>query len=114
VERIVIGALLSLDGFVQDRHGKLACLSPDLQASGRSEMLREERGKTGAPVVGRRSHDTMLPSSVRETKLGRTQQLPQLRISGPSDVAKGQNDWLSVTFLTTGIHQALAQERGAW
>jgi dihydrofolate reductase len=54
---VIIGATISLDGFMSDRNGDLSLLYPDLEALGQTEMLREEIRATGAVVMGRRAYD---------------------------------------------------------
>jgi dihydrofolate reductase len=54
---VIVGATLSLDGFMSDRHGDISRLYPDLEALRRTEMLQEEIRTTGAVVMGRRAYD---------------------------------------------------------
>ena len=56
---VIIGATISLDGFMSDRNGDLSLLYPDLEALGQTEMLREEIRATGAVVMGRRLFDVV-------------------------------------------------------
>ena len=53
---VIIGATLSLDGFMNDRNGDISRLYPDLEALREIEMLQEEIRTTGAVVMGRRSY----------------------------------------------------------
>jgi hypothetical protein len=39
---VIVGATMSLDGFMNDRHGDVSRLYPDLGALRRTEMLQEE------------------------------------------------------------------------
>jgi dihydrofolate reductase len=95
-----------LDGFMQDRHADIRRLYPDLEALGRTEMLPEEIRMTGAVVLGRWTYD-MAQGDLTEYEY----QVPifVLTHNVPREVARGQNDRLSVTFLSTGIRQAFAQ-----
>jgi hypothetical protein len=54
---VIVGATLSLDGFMSDRHGDISRLYPDLQALRGTAMLQEEIRTTGAVVMGRRAYD---------------------------------------------------------
>ena len=54
---VIVGATMSLDGFMNDRHGDVSRLYPDLEVLRRTEMLQEEIRTTGAVVMGRRSYD---------------------------------------------------------
>ena len=49
---VIIGATLSLDGFMNDRNGDVSRLYPDLEALRSTEMLQEEIRTTGAVVMG--------------------------------------------------------------
>jgi len=55
--KVIVGATMSLDGFMNDRHGDVSLLYPDLEALRRTEMLQEEIQTTGAVVMGRRAYD---------------------------------------------------------
>ncbi|HEY1352771.1 MAG TPA: dihydrofolate reductase family protein [Ktedonobacteraceae bacterium] len=106
--QVIIGATLSLDGFMQDRHGDIGRLYPDLEELRQSEMLQEEIRTTGAVVMGRRAYDL-----AQGDLSGYEYQVPifVLTHARPSQVPRGQNDRLSVTFVTSGIQQALAEAR---
>ena len=52
---VIIGATLSLDGFMSDRNGDVGRLYPDFEELHRTEMLQEEIRTTGAVVMGRRA-----------------------------------------------------------
>jgi len=54
---VIVGATMSLDGFMNDRHGEVSRLYPDLQALRSTEMLQEEIRMTGAVVMGRRLYE---------------------------------------------------------
>jgi len=53
--KVIVGATMSLDWFMNDRNGDLSRLYPDLEALRRTEMLQEEIRMTGAVVMGRRA-----------------------------------------------------------
>jgi len=55
--KVIVGATMSLDGFMNDRKGDVSRLYPDLEALRTTEMLQEEIQMTGAVVMGRRSYD---------------------------------------------------------
>ena len=55
--KVIVGATLSLDGFMNDRNGEVSRLYPDLEALRSTEMLQEEIQTTGAVVMGRRAYD---------------------------------------------------------
>ena len=105
---VIIGATISLDGFMNDRHGDVSRLYPDLEALRRTEMLQEEIRMTGAVVMGRRSYD------MAEGDLtGYEYQVPIFVLTHhvPEKGPKGENDQLTVTFVTDGIHSAIEQAK---
>ena len=107
---VVIGATLSLDGFMNDRHGDVSRLYPDFEALHKTEMLQEEIRMTGAVVMGRRSYD------MAEGDLtGYEYQVPIFVLTHhvPATGPKGENDRLTVTFVPDGIQSALEQARAA-
>jgi len=54
---VIIGATMSLDGFMSDRNGDVSRLYPDFEALHETEMLHEEIRATGAVVMGRHAYD---------------------------------------------------------
>jgi dihydrofolate reductase len=107
---VIVGATLSLDGFMNDRHGEVSRLYPDLQALRTTEMLQEEIQTTGAVVMGRRAYD-MAEGDLTDYEY----QVPifVLTHAVPEQVAKGQNDQLTVTFVTDGIQSAIEKAKAA-
>src|ERR1700738_3827078 len=108
--KVIIGATMSLDGFMNDRKGDVSRLYPDLAALRTTEMLQEEIQMTGAVVMGRRSYD-MGEGDLTDYEY----QVPifVLTHAAPEKVAKGQNNQLTVTFVTDGIESAIAQAKAA-
>ena len=107
---VIIGATLSLDGFMNDRHGDISRLYPDLEALRQTEMLQEEIRTTGAAVMGRRTYD-MAEGDLTDYEF----QVPifVLTHAVPEKGAKGENDQLKVTFVTDGIEHAIEQAKAA-
>ena len=107
---VMIGATLSLDGFMNDRHGEVSRLYPDLEALRRTEMLQEEIRTTGAVVMGRRAYD-MAEGDLTDYEF----QVPIFVLTHhiPAKVTKGQNDQLTVTFVTDSIQSAIAKAQAA-
>jgi len=108
--KVIVGATMSLDGFMNDRHGDVSRLYPDLEALRRTEMLQEEIQTTGAVVMGRRAYD-MAEGDVTDYEY----QVPIFVLTHhiPEKMAKGQNDQLTVTFITDGIVSAIQEAKGA-
>lgn len=107
---VIIGATLSLDGLMNDRHGEVSRLYPDLLALRQTEMLQEEIRMTGAVVMGRRAYD------MGEGDLtGYEYQVPIFVLTHhlPAQMARGVNDRLTVTFVTDGVEKALEQAQAA-
>jgi dihydrofolate reductase len=107
---VIIGATLSLDGFMNDRNGDVSRLYSDFEALHRTEMLQEEIRATGAVVMGRRAYD------MAEGDLtGYEYQVPIFVLTHhvPATGPKGENDRLTVTFVTGGIESAIAKAKAA-
>jgi dihydrofolate reductase len=107
---VIIGATLSLDGFMNDRHGDVSRLYPDLPALRSIAMLQEEIRMTGAVVMGRHAYD-MAGGDLTDYEY----QVPIFVLTHhiPEQVPKGQNDQLMVTFVTDGIQRAIEQAQAA-
>ena len=107
---VIVGATMSLDGFMSDHHGDISRLYPDLQALRSTEMLQEEIRTTGAVVMGRRAYD-MAEGDLTDYEY----QVPIFVLTHhvPETVIKGQNDRLTVTFVADGIQRAIEQAKAA-
>lgn len=108
--KVIIGATISLDGFMNDRNGDVSRLYPDFNALRRTEMLQEEIRMTGAVVMGRRSYD-MAEGDLTDYEY----QVPIFVLTHrvPEKAVKGENDRLTVTFVTNGIESALEKAKAA-
>ena len=108
--KVIVGATMSLDGFMNDRHGDVSRLYPDLEALRRTEMLQEEIRTTGAVVMGRRAYD-MAEGDVTDYEY----QVPIFVLTHhiPEKVAKGENDQLTLTFVTDGMESAIEKAQAA-
>ena len=107
---VIIGATMSLDWFMNDRHGDISRLYPDFEALRRTEMLQEEIRTTGAVVMGRRSYDM-----AQGDLTGYEYQVPIFVLTHhiPEQKVKGENDQLTVTFITDGIQSAFEKAKAA-
>ena len=105
---VIVGATMSLDGFMNDRHGDVSRLYPDLEALRRTEMLQEEIRTTGAAVMGRRAYD-MAEGDLTDYEY----QVPIFVLTHhlPEKAVKGENDRLTVTFVTDGIQSAIEKAK---
>ena len=108
--KVIVGATMSLDWFMNDRNGDVSRLYPDLEALRRTEMLEEEIRTTGAVVMGRRAYD-MAEGDLTDYEY----QVPIFVLTHhvPEKVAKGENDQLTLTFVTDGIESAIEKAKAA-
>jgi dihydrofolate reductase len=102
--------VFSRDGFINDRHGSISRLFPDLDTLRKTEVLQEEIVSTGAAVMGRRAYDM-----AQGDLIGYEFQVPifVLTHNVPDRPAKGENERLRLHFITDGIESALAQAKAA-
>src|SRR5437763_16264651 len=107
---VIVGATMSLDGFMSDRNGEVSRLYPDLEALRKTEMLQEEIRTTGAVVMGRRAYD-MAEGDLTDYEY----QVPIFVLTHhvPEQGAKGENNQLTLTFVTDGIQSAIEQAKAA-
>jgi len=105
---VIVGATMSLDWFMNDRSSDVSRLYPDFEALHRTEMLQEEIRTTGAVVMGRRAYD-MAEGDFTNYEY----QAPIFVLTHhiPEITAKGQNDQLTVTFVTNGIESAIEKAK---
>lgn len=108
--RVVVGMTMSLDGFVRDRYGSLGQLYPDMDAMRNSETVQEAIRTTGAVVMGRNAFDM-----ANGDFTGYEFQTPifVLTHNPPEQITSGQNDQLTITFVTDGIERAIERARSA-
>src|SRR5690348_4755646 len=106
--KVTIGMTMSVDGYVNDRHGGVGRLYPDLAALGETDFLKEEIRRTGAVVMGRQSYEMGQGDFT-----GYEFQVPIFVVTHtpPEQGPKGQNENLSVTFITDGIESAIAKAK---
>jgi dihydrofolate reductase len=108
--RVIAIMTVSLDGFVNDRHGRVDRLYPDLEQWRKTEVLQELIRTTGAVVMGRHAYD-MAEGDFTGYEL----QVPIFVLTHhvPAVAARGENDKLSFTFVTGGIESAIRQAKAA-
>lgn len=110
--KVILGATMSLDGFINDRSGSVAALYPDLDTWRDTEAGRESIQNTGAVVMGQNSFAMAEdPDSIAENYeyhvpiFVLTHQAPERH--------PRETDRLSFTFVTDGIESAIAQAKAA-
>ena len=108
--KVVIGAALSLDGFANDRNGDVGPLYPDFEKLREIEIIKDSIRDTGAVVMGRHSYD-MGQGDFTDYEY----QVPifVLTHNPPQTTTKGQNENLSIHFITTTIEEAVEQAKAA-
>ncbi|HEX9387809.1 MAG TPA: dihydrofolate reductase family protein [Anaerolineales bacterium] len=110
--KVILGMTMSLDGFINDRHGSVGALYPDLAALRDTEPLSESIRNTGAVVMGRNS---FAMSENPDWFAGNYEyQVPifVLTHQPPERHPKETND-LTFTFVTDGIESAVEQAKAA-
>jgi dihydrofolate reductase len=108
--KVILGTTMSLDGFINDRNGDVSRLYPDLDALRKTEVLQESIRTTGAVVMGRRAYDM-----AQGDFTGYEYQVPIFVLTHhvPQKAAKGENERLTLTFVTDGIESAVKQAKVA-
>ena len=108
--KVIVGTTMSLDGFMSDRDGSLERLYPNLEELRKTEMLQESMKSTGAVVMGRHAYDM-----AQGDFTGYEYQVPIFVLTHhpPEQITKGQNDRLTITFVTDGLESAMEQAKAA-
>ena len=108
--KVIVGTTMSLDGFINDSKGSLERLYPNLEELRETEMLQESMISTGAAVMGRHAFDM-----ANGDFTGYEYQVPIFVLTHhpPQEVTKGQNDKLTMTFVTDGIRSAMEKAKAA-
>ncbi len=110
--KVILGTTISLDGFINDRHGSVAALYPDLETLRDTEPLRESIQNTGAVVMGRNSYAMAEdPDSLAENY---EYQVPIFVVThGVPKKHPKETDQLTFTFVTDGTASAIRQAKAA-
>lgn len=106
--KVLAGMTISLDGFMNDRDGSAASLSPDFEELLGSATFKQMTENTGAIIMGRNTYEMMDPFLWVNDDYEFQLPLFILTHNPPEKYPKG-NDKLSVTFVTDGIESAIAQ-----
>lgn len=110
--KVIAGMAMSLDGFVEDRHGSVAALYPDLAALRETGPLKEAIRDTGAVVMGWRAF-AMAPDP--DAYAGNYEfQVPIFVVSHRQpDRHPKESPPLTFTFVTQGVESAIRQAKAA-
>ncbi len=109
---VILAMTMSLDGFVNDRNGKVSALYPDFEALHNTERLQKAIHNTGAVVMGRNAYAMV---GDPDWYAGNYEfQVPIFVFT--HEVPKKhpeETDKLSFSFVTDGIESAVRQAKAA-
>lgn len=109
--KVVLGMTMSLDGFINDRHGNVASLYPDLDELRDSGALKEYEKAIGVVVLGRRAYVMGDPDDYADHYEFQVPIFVLVKAT-PEKLPK-QNEKLTFTFVTDGIESAIEQAKAA-
>jgi len=112
MSKVILGATLSLDGYLHDRSGSMAALYPDLEQWRGSQLGRESIQTTGAVIMGRNSFALAEDPDLYADNYEYQAPIFVLTHHPPTKKPK-ENDRLTFTFVTEGIESAVAQAKAA-
>jgi dihydrofolate reductase len=110
--KVILGATISLDGFINDRNGSVEALYPDLDAWRNTEPGRESIQNTGAVVMGRNSFAMAEDPDWFAGNYEYQVPIFVLTHAAPKQHPQETGD-LTFTFVTDGIQSAIAQAKAA-
>jgi len=110
--KVILGMTMSLDGFINDRHGSVEVLYPDLAALRDTEPLSESIRDTGAVVMGRNSYAMADDPDWFAGNYEYQVPIFVLTHKPPQKMPK-QTEELTFTFVTDGIQSAIRQAKAA-
>ncbi len=109
--KVIVGAVMSLDGFMAGPGGDLSRLYPDMAAMRETKMLQDAIRMTGAVVMGRRTYAMGEPDAYDGDY---EFQVPIFVVThaAPNRLPR-QDARLTFTFVTDGVESAIRQARAA-
>lgn len=107
--RVCLGMILSVDGYISDRDGKLGKLYESFEPN---EVIQAEMAKTGAVVMGRNTFNMSEDPDAYADDYEFQVPLFVLTHHPPADHPK-ENENLTITFVTDGIESAVYQAKQA-
>jgi len=110
--KVILGATMSLDGYINDRNGSVEALYPDLDTWRNTEAGRESIQNTGAVVMGRNSFAMAEDPDWLAGNYEYQVPIFVLTHEAPKRHPKETGD-LTFTFVTDGIESAIAQAKAA-
>jgi dihydrofolate reductase len=109
---VIVGMTVSLDGCIQDRHGSVGALYPDLATLRTTEPMQEVIQNTGAVVMGWNAFAMANDPDVYAGNYEFQVAIFVLTHTVPPRHPK-ETDQLSFTFVTGGIERAVQQAKAA-
>lgn len=108
--KVILGTVMSLDGFMNDKDGGTSRLYRDFGALADNEAVLEAMRTTGAVIMGRRSYEMGNGDFT-----GYEFQTPIFVVTHnpPATPAKGENEYLKFHFVTDGVESAVRQAKAA-
>ena len=110
--KVIAGMTMSLDGFINDRHGKVESLNPDFVELHDVPSFKEMIKTTGAAVMGRHVYEMADPFMWANEDYELQVPIFVLAHTPPAKYPKG-NGKLSFTFVTDGVESAVSQALSA-
>lgn len=107
--KVVWGMIMSVDGFINDRHGKLDKLYASFEPN---EEINAAMANTGAVVMGRNSFDMAEDTDAYADNYEFQVPLYILTHHPPARHPK-ENDKLTITFVRDGVENAVRQAKAA-
>ena len=110
MSKVIAGARMSLDGFINDSQGSVGLLYPNMAQLRESEIIQESIQTTGAVLMGRHTYD-MANGDFTDYEY----QVPIFVLTNhiPEKTAKGENGNFRFHFITDGIENAIQQAKTA-
>jgi len=109
--KVILGMTISLDGFVNDRDGRVDRLYPDLGELRKTKMLQDAIKTTGAVVMGKHAYEMGDPDTIADYYEFQTP-IFVLTHAVPEKLPK-ENENLKFTFVTNGIESAITRAKAA-
>jgi dihydrofolate reductase len=109
---VIVGMTMSLDGYINDQHGRVDALYSDFEAMLNSEPLKEAIQNTGAVVMGRNAFAMAEDPDWYSDHYEFQTPIFVLTHGAPQKRPK-ETDQLTFTFVTEGIESAIEQAKAA-
>ena len=110
--KVMAGMTMSLDGFINDRNGSAASLSPDFDELLEAHSFKEMLQNTGAVIMGRNTYQMADPFTWINDDYEFQVPIFVLTHEVPEKYPAG-NDKLRLTFVTDGVASAISQAKQA-